>query len=129
MAIIRSLGPVAIFGIGLYISAAIIPSLWAFIAMLGLSVGFLSPLILSFLPERAAPYVPRHEKVEFSQTQMHGIAAALALSACVLFWLVYRNGDLFKLPVELASCLQYTIAATLGLAGAIAAITTFKWQK
>lgn len=64
--------------------------------------------------------------MEFSRTQMYGIATALAISAFFLFWLVYRNGDFFKLPIGLASCLQYTLAALLGLAGAVATITKFK---
>lgn len=129
MAIIRSFGPIAIFGIGLYFSAAFIPGLWTFIFIVGLCVGFFAPLILSYLPEPAGPSVPAHERVEFSRTQMYGIATVLAISACFLFWLVYRNGDFFKLPMGMASCLQYTLAVLLGLAGAVATITRFKTRK
>jgi hypothetical protein len=99
------------------ISALLIPGQWAIIALLGAVLGFGVVYATSRgTADAPQPYVrPEHRPGKWGMFEVWFLIAFLLLGFCGACWMLFGTGDVYRLPVALASSMVNTVGMLLGL--------------
>jgi hypothetical protein len=107
----------ASIGVGMTLSAFVIPGNWPLIIAIGLAIGFLSlHLGISYSPKSARSPVPSHVRGAGSLSSWHAIAAFIAAMGAACLWMLLGTGEAMRLPVRLASTAVFLPGMAIGTA-------------
>jgi hypothetical protein len=107
----------AMIGVGMALSAFVIPGNWPLIIAIGLGIGFLSlHLGMRYSPKSARSPVPSHVRGAGNLSSWYAIAAFIAALGAAGLWMLLGTGDAMRLPVRLASTGVFLPGMAIGTA-------------